>query len=298
MSDKVFSTTVTEPPELEIGVSLNFRVFDFHGSDSIVRAQDVRNPDVFDGALLAIVVGDDHQTVLGTAFLVAPGLAISAFHVLSADIDAILQSKKRVFCFGLRSGHATLWDIRHINYTEDSDIAYLSLIPRSALNEDRTICQFPLTTRAPKAGEQLHIIGYTSGPLNEAPEQAIRFKLMSAVGAVSRIYPRQRDSALMPFPTIEILCGSVGGMSGGVVLDNSGHVCGVICRGLDTDDKSGPTFASWLVGALGREVDVVWPPGLFKSPQRVIGIERLTAIQGREKVKIDGTTCSVEIWFE
>jgi len=87
-------------------------------------------------------------------------------------------------------------------------------------------------------------------------------------------------------------------MSGGVALDNSGHVCGVICRGLSVDDEAGPTYASWLVGALGREVELAWPSGLFNSPQQVIGIERLMAIQGREKVKVNGTTCEVEIWFE
>ncbi len=298
MNDRVFTTSVTEPLELEVGEALNFRVFEFHGSDSVVRAQDVRNPEVFEGALLAIVVDDGQRRVLGTAFLVAPGLAISAFHVLDADINAILRSEKRVYCFGLRSGQATLWDIRHINHTEDSDIAYLSLIPRSKLHEDRTIFQFPLTTRTPKTGEHLHLIGYTNGPLDGEIEDAIQFKLMSAVGAVSNVYPSQRDSVLMPFPTIEILCGSVGGMSGGVVMDNSGHVCGVICRGLSVDDEIGPTYASWLVGALGREVDVVWPPGIFSAPQQVIGIDRLMAIQGRDKVKVNGTTCEVEIWFE
>lgn len=298
MSNRVFSTTVTEPLEFEIGESLNIRVFAFHGSNSVVRAQDIGNPDIFEGALLAIIVDDGHHTVLGTAFLVAPGLAISAFHVFSADIDSILHSKKRVFCFGLRSGQATLWDIRQINHTENSDIAYLSLIPRSALHEDRTIFQFPLTTRSPKAGEQLHLIGYTNGSIDGPPEKTIQFKLMSAVGSVTSVYPHQRGSVLMPFPTIEILCGSVGGMSGGVVLDSSGHVCGVICRGLNTDDQEGPTFASWLIGALGREVEIVWPSGLYKSPQQVIGIERIMAIQGRDKVKVDGTTCSVEIWFE
>jgi len=299
MGGRVFSTVVTEPLELDIGEQINFKVFEFQGSDSISRAQDVRNPEVFEGALLAIIVLDDDQRqVVGTAFLVAPGLAISAFHVFSADIDDILRSNKRVYCFGLRSGQATLWDIRHINYTEDSDIAYLSLIPRSGLHEDRTFFQFPLTTRTPKVGEELHIVGYTSGSLDDPIEDAIHFKLMSAVGIVSKVYPHQRDSVLMPFPTIEILCGSIGGMSGGVAMDESGHVCGVISRGLSDDDKIGPTYASWLVAALGREVKVAWPPSLFDSPQRVVGIERLIAIQGRDKIRVTETGCEVEIWSE
>ena len=203
-----------------------------------------------------------------------------------------------MYCFGLRSGQSTLWDIRHISYTEDSDIAYLSLIPRSALHEDRTFIQFPLTTRSPKAGEELHIIGYTSGPLDGALEDDVRFKMMSAVGAVRNVYPSRRDSVLMPFPTLEIDCGSVGGMSGGVVIDNTGHVCGVICRGLSVDDEQGPTYASWLPFSLGREVEVAWPSGFYKSPQQVIGIERVIAIQGRDKLKVNGTTCELEIWFE
>jgi len=298
VSERNFPATAIGPLEIEVGESLHFRVFEFRSSDSIVRAQGVRNPDIFEGALLAIVINDGQRRVLGTAFLVAPGLAISAFHVLATDIDAILRLETPVYCFGLRSGQSTLWDIRQINYTEDSDIAYISLIPRSALHEDRTFFQFPLTTRSPKAGEELHIIGYTSGPLDGAPEDDVRFKVMSAVGAVRNVYPSKRDSVLMPFPTLEIDCGSVGGMSGGVVIDNTGHVCGVICRGLSVDDEQGPTYASWLPFALGREVEVAWPSGFYKSPQQVIEIERVIAIQGRDKLKVKGTTCELEIWLE
>ncbi len=57
MSDRVFKTRITEPLEFEVGESLDFKVFEFHSADSIARAQDVRNPEVFEGALLAIVVG-------------------------------------------------------------------------------------------------------------------------------------------------------------------------------------------------------------------------------------------------
>jgi hypothetical protein len=103
----------------------------------------------------------------------------------------------------------------------------------------------------------------------------------------------------MPYPTIEIACGSLGGMSGGAILDDDGFLLGVTSRGVDADDGLGPTFAAWIVGALHRSVELPWPPGVYSSPIHLLDIDdRLLGIEGREKVAVvDGMTMHYEVWF-
>ena len=47
---------------------------------------------------------------------------------------------------------------------------------------------------------------------------------------------------MAPFPVIEISCGTLGGMSGGAVLDASGSVIGILSAGLSHDDGRGPSY--------------------------------------------------------
>lgn len=50
--------------------------------------------------------------------------------------------------------------------------------------------------------------------------------LYASAGEVAAVYHPIRDPTLMPFPTIEIACGALGGMSGGAVLDDIGPSTG------------------------------------------------------------------------
>ena len=105
---------------------------------------------------------------------------------------------------------------------------------------------------------------------------------------------------MIPFPVIEITCGSLGGMSGDAVLDRNSLLMGIISHGLTTDDKSGPTFAAWIVGALNRKLEIPWPPGLYGDEVHVLDIpEQLLRIEGRDAVSVvDGNRFRYRIWFE
>ena len=69
------------------------------------------------------------------------------------------------------------------------------------------------------------------------------------------------------------------------MLDDAGHLVGVVSRGLSTEEGTGPTYASWVVGALNRVVELSWPPGVYPKRVHLMDLDhRLLRIEGRGQV--------------
>jgi hypothetical protein len=148
----------------------------------------------------------------------------------------------------------------------------------------------------------LTIIGYKFHHISEDGSEgsppAIRGlgDLYAAKGTVQAVYPVRRDRVMVPFPAIEITCGSLGGMSGGAVLDSTGHLMGIISTGV-----ADITYAAWVVGsALAREIRIPWPPGLHPETVRVLDIpDQLLRVEGREAIAITApNTTAYRVWFD
>jgi hypothetical protein len=89
-------------------------------------------------------------------------------------------------------------------------------------------------------------------------------------------------------------------MSGGALLDETGFLLGTTSRGLTSEDGLGPTLAAWVVGALNRELEIPWPPGLYPQPVHLLDIDkRLLFIEGRDHVRaVDANRVEHEPWFD
>ena len=277
---------------MPIGASLAFETVSFTGSDSTQVPQGVINWTFFEGALLAICLRTaDSDKVIGTAVVVAPGLAVSATHVIQGDLPAIMDGTASLLCTGITSTGVQLWRVRKASMCPaDDDTCFLSLEMASSLEPESRLRRFALTARAPTIGESLHVIGYQLPEVNRsAPNGGFSAggALYLATGVVTDFFPNGRDKRLMPYPSIEIACGTLCGMSGGAVLDRDGCLMGVISRGWDFEDGSGPSYAAWIVGALLRAVEIPWPPGFYRQPTRLWDIDPAAlVIAGRENVRI------------
>jgi hypothetical protein len=243
----------------ELGAAIQFAQAVFGGSDAKSLPSFVRNWGEFQGALLAVGFKSeaDFLEIVGTAFVAAPGLALSATHVFADRFEAMGNGKTVPYALGIDGEEVRIWRIRSVNTVEDDDIALLSLQAASALPNSRKYFQFPLTTRTPNEGEVLQIFGFRS----EHITIGFTGNVLAASGTVQRVHPQGRDRLLLPYPVIEIAAGSLGGMSGGVAIDSRGHVLGVISRGVDTAEQTGPTYCAWVIKALIRRTKLDWPPG-------------------------------------
>lgn len=258
----------------------------------------VTNWDYYDGAIVMVGVTDgETYTIEGSGVMVAPGLVLSATHVLRDHADAIAARTLSVYCIGVRSGgRADLWAVpRSLRYAEDhSDIMFLGVELNSEISDDWHVSCVPISTRMPEEGEPLTIIGYRfdrqeaeSLPIINGVRAVGRGDLYIAAGEVETIYYPQRDSVLAPFPAIEIKCGSLGSMSGGAVIDEAGALVGIISRGWHDDGP--PSTAAWIIHALMFDVTLPWPPGAYEPNTAILDLpDDQLKIYGRDKVRIAG----------
>jgi len=262
----------------------------------------VKNWDYYDGAIVMVGITDGETfTVEGSGVMVAPGLVLSATHVLRDHADAIVNRELSVYCIGVRSGHrADLWAVRRsLRYAEDnSDIMFLGVELNSEISDDWYVSCLPISTRTPVVGETLTIVGYRFDRPDALPEllpivrgvRAVgRGDLFVAVGETETVHYPRRDALLAPFPAVEISCGSLGGMSGGAVIDESGALIGILSRGFETEDGRGPSTAAWIIHALVFSVTLPWPPGVYKANTPILDLpqDQLT-IHGRDNVRLVG----------
>lgn len=252
----------------------------------------------YDGALVAVGVSDGAAfTVCGSGVMVAPGFVITATHVLRDDVDAIEAKTLSVWCLGPRRGvRADLWTLRGMRFGEtESDIAFLAVEPYSELPNNRALTCLPLTTRYPVEGDPLTVVGFRfdnagAGDLPEIDGIPVisRGRLYASAGTVLRVQT-YRDHVMAPFPVIEISCGTLGGMSGGAVLDASGAVVGILSVGLSHDDGRGPSNAAWIIHALQFNVALTWPREVYPPDCPILDLpDDLLRIIGREHVTLSG----------
>jgi len=284
---------LANPPD---GTLIGIRSVDVEPLQAEASPVVVTNADYFDGAILAIGMqyGDQFQ-VEGTAIMIGLGLAITAKHVID-DHHARWQAGEGVLrCAGLRpNGVLEAWYCYSITMNSGpGDLALLSLRVASPVPADGYFRTLSLSTRVPAPGEHLNVVGvrFREGPGSVDPVTGVTdavegtglmFVSSGAAGAFS--FPAH-DSVLAPYPTIEILSGTFGGMSGGAVLDTSGAVVGIISRGWRTDDREGPTLAAWWTPLLLWRPAASGLPGVDEPGTPVFEM-RTVNILGRENVDV------------
>jgi Trypsin-like peptidase domain len=261
-------------------------------------AEKVANWDYYDGAIVMVGVTDGETYLIeGSGVMVAPGLVLSATHVLRHHADAIAARTLSVYCVGVRSGgRADLWAVHQsLRYAEDhSDIMFLGVELNSEISDDWYAPCLPISTRAPEKGESLTIVGYRFDrdeaeplPIINGVRAVGRGDLYIAAGEVETIYYPHRDRLLAPFPAIEIKCGSLGSMSGGAVIDQGGALVGILSRGWGDDGP--PSTAAWIIHAFMFDVTLPWPPGAYDPNTPILDLpNNQLKIYGRDKVRLVG----------
>ena len=205
--------------------------------------------------------------------MIGPGLAISAYHIISDIEDELDAGTQVVYLLGIHANAMMAWSVEMINIQYGNDICVLSLEPMSNLPTEKVFGRFALTTRAPSVGEVVHIIGFRHVKHVEIDdEKVIVGQMLVSAGTVSAVYNPYRDQVMVNFPAIEIDAGSLGGMSGGVVLDQESKILGVVSTSLGSEDNRGPTYAAWIIECLGRRLEFAWPPGIFENGPRLIDL--------------------------
>ncbi len=255
--------------------------------------QAVSNWEYFRGAILVVCLErrDGSVEAMGTAVVIAPGLAMTATHVYVDELDDIEAGGTVVFCVGSADGAPQYWHVEGGVHALSGDISYLALRLGAPPVDPQvlTIAVFALTTRTPEIGEHVHVVGYRweDVTLSESKHlQLAEGSLFVARGDVLEVHYPYRDLVLATGPTIVIGCETLGAMSGGAVIDARGVLLGLISSG-HSDGGQGTTTAAWVVGALPMAMRLPWPKGVYRDgsqalmeiPDDLLWIERREAVQ-------------------
>ncbi len=267
-----------------------------------------------------LVAGTDESDLvaMGTGFLVAPNVALTARHVIDEIFtrfegrlppDAIADTR-----FGLDfaqlepSGGLTKWKVRRYGYSPSIDIAALILEPEHPLPEDYSwegylpeISVFP-----PPAGSMITAYGYPgSRPrVDEKGIARIAVDPRRSTGKVLEIHLDRRDRSMLPFPCFHTDAAFDGGMSGDPVLDQQGLVIGVVTSSFApaSDGEPHASYVSLLWSALGLALPVEASTLHPTTPYPLLRLahqEGSMRVRGVEAVSLEqsGTSCRINVAF-
>ena len=251
---------------LNVGEPLGFKSVrpTFGGTNKAAR---IAGADPKGGFLLSVhFQSSDFHRVDGTAVLVAPGIALCANHVVDEHLEEMLiPGGTLALCAGYTTHGAQLWKVTHITRVPNSDVCILCLALTSGLPPDRTFYQASISTRFPKLGERLFILGYRPESdnfidLKEGDPDAAGMDLVVCTGSVTQLFNEGPDRFLYPGPSVMVECPAWGGMSGGPVFDSEGLLVGILTASLSSaGGDTSPSLVSLLWVALPHRFDGGWP---------------------------------------
>lgn len=249
----------------------------------------MENINAFDGTVLTFNFADRNDHFLdGSAVLIGPGIAITAKHVIEPHWDRLVSGERHSMCVGVAKRGMNIWAVRKVTLLTDLDIAILGLVLMSELPPDRTFRQTVISTRLPRVGDRVQIVGFRANDASRSidPEHGYGadLGLLVSAGVVRERYPQGRDRAMLPWPVLEVSCPSWGGMSGGPVFDAYGHLIGLLCSSFSVDDGDGVSYVSLLWPALTVKFEGGWPELAFPGSHSLIELAAICKIERPEAV--------------
>jgi Trypsin-like peptidase domain len=239
----------------------------FNKTDTISDIQQVA------GAMVAF--GPDNQTmhVSGTCVRIASNLYLTARHVLE-DFIGIFGLKNGVPNFTVWVIHTyagpkyAIWSIYKLWLSPHSDLATFCVKPFNDIAANHQVVRtVGLDLQPPTIGSRIFSWGYHrgSGITNIDENGVYHYKVdgegATTVGEIREYHPMGTDKALRPFACFRVNARFDGGMSGGPVFSDSGHICGVICSNLpphdETEEHCSYVTALWPLMALGVELNPI-----------------------------------------
>lgn len=236
----------------------------------------MENLDSFDGTVLSFhFADDDEHSVEGSAVIVGPGIALTAKHVIEPHLDRLAVGDMHSMCIGIAKSGINIWTVRKATMLENMDIAILGLQLNSAMPPNRTFRQTTISTRLPRIGDRVQIVGFRANSATRSLGSGERgyacdAKLLVSAGVVKERYPQGRDRVMLPWPVLEIDCPSWGGMSGGPVFDEHGHLIGLLCSSFSVDNGDGVSYVSLLWPALTQKFEGGWPEQAFQGKRTLL----------------------------
>lgn len=210
--------------------------------------------------------GDNGLAVVGSAVMVAPGLLLTATHVL----DEIASHRAAPLFLTFLDGGTRAWlpmDVSTLSRPSQfegrdkvvSDLSLVSCSLNSEALEARPLMLAPMQIALPLIGDRLWAMGFRQQGLDG--DTALVTPLISS-GLVVAAYPNGRGEHMVS-PCFEVDMETLGGMSGGAVVNADGFLVGIVSSSWD----GGPSYMTLIWDAV--RLRVAGPIPKLQSVDRV-----------------------------
>lgn len=246
--------------------------------------------------------GDGHF-VSGTGVVVSPHLAITARHVVddhwrrhegmampdsadSADGHFTLILAQQV------GEELNLWCVTRLWVSQDTDLALLRLSPCSKPAQKYSFRHLVLSVLPPKVGSQIHAFGYADSSITVVgpKEVAVNHRARSTHGEVIEAFPGGRDPVKMPFPCFRTNARFDGGMSGGPILNEAGHLCGLICSTYppfqENEDHASYGVMLWPIMGMPIDLNRVGHPPDVRYPVFDLVKDKMLIVADADRLQV------------
>ncbi len=244
--------------------------------------------------------------MVGTATLIRGHLAITAKHVLDAVISKFGAKygpeRFEVDEYSLRLYQVLpgplyrTWNVFRA-WICASDIAILHLgLDRTSAPDTGIEWRVPrLRVMPPPSGQKVLAFGYRESRIevSEGTDGAHHIVLndvgTTSIGEVGQIFPERRDSSMLTFPCFEVYARFAPGMSGGLIIDEVGNLCGLVCAGTQLADPNAlplsyaATLWPMLTAVISADRGDAYPRGV-EYPVIDLALDKLIHVVGLEEL--------------
>lgn len=213
-------------------------------------------------------------TVLGSGVMVGPGLLLTATHVLD---EFPQEGTGPVFLTFLPSGARAWLPIDFVTLSKPSefdkyrkvtsDMSLVSCTLNSEAYADLPLMLAPMQVALPLIGDRLWAIGFRHQMIQN--RAAVVTPLISS-GLVTAAYPNGRGERMLS-SCFEINMDTVGGMSGGAVVNADGNLVGI----LSSSFEGGPSYVTLIWEAIRLRVKGAIPKLQASKTVSILGAKAL-----------------------
>lgn len=235
-------------------------------------------------SLVAVVkMEEDGIKIIGSGVMVGPGLLLTATHVLD-DFDK--SSPPQFLTFLPHTARA--WSPVHTttvsgksDFGDDrekvSDLSLVSCTLNSIAHEDYPLMLAPMEVALPLVGERLWAFGFRHQFIDDGVASVTP---MVSSGIVTEAFPHGRGER-MPSPCLEVEMDTIGGMSGGQVVNADGNVIGIVSSSL----PGGPSYITLIWDALRYNIKGTIPALSDRKKVNLLYAKRLGLVKIKGKVE-------------
>ncbi|WP_027554358.1 serine protease [Bradyrhizobium sp. Cp5.3] len=281
----------TENPALS-ELKLSWRTVEFTAEDGVGPLASLHEAG---DALVAVArMEEEGLTILGSGVMVGPGLLLTATHVL----DEFSQEKAGPVFLTFLPGASRAWlpqDAATISAESEfdetrkvvSDLSLVSCTLNSAAHEEFPLMLAPMQVALPLIGERLWAIGFRHQDIKDC---AARVTPMISSGLVTAAFPHGRGER-MASPCFEVNMDTVGGMSGGAVVNSDGYLVGIVSSSFE----GGPSYVTLIWEAIRLGVKGTVPKLATQESVSLLSAKALGLV--KLKGKVDSRPFAVTFTF-